>query len=166
MSGPDGAGSLRVRALRSEGRHEEARALAVQLAAAHPQDAELRFEAACVHDYLGLEAEAVPFYVAALGSGTLSAGHRREAFLGLGSTYRTLGRYAEAEATLLQGRTEFPQARELEVFLAMTLHNRGQGKAAVELLLRIVAATSSDPDIQAYRRAIELYAEDVERVWR
>ena len=165
MSGPGSSGSLRIRALRGESRHEEAQALAVQLAAADPQDAELQFEAACVHDYLGLEAAAVPYYVAALKCGQLGAALRREALLGLGSTYRTLGRYAEAEATLRQGRAEFPEARELQVFLAMAMHNLGKGKDAVELLLRIVAATSSDPDIQTYRRAIQLYAEDVDKVW-
>ena len=105
-----------------------------------------------------MEAQAVPFYLAALKGEKLTADHRREALLGLGSTYRTLGRHAEAEQTLLQGLAEFPEARELEVFLAMTLHNFGQGKRAVELLLGIVAATSSDPGIQAYCRAIELYA--------
>lgn len=165
MSGLDSIGARRIRALRGEGRHEEAQRLAVQLAAADPSDAPLQFEAACVHDYLGMEAQAVPFYLAALKSENLGADHRREALLGLGSTYRTLGRYAEARQTLLQGLAEFPEARELEVFLAMTLHNLGQGKRAVELLLGVVAATSSDPGIQSYRRAIELYAQDVDKAW-
>jgi hypothetical protein len=55
-----------VRALRRAGKHEEACSLAVSLAAASPEDAELQYEAACVHDYLGREAQAVPFYLAAL----------------------------------------------------------------------------------------------------
>ena len=42
----------------------------------------------------------------------LGAALPREALVGLGSTYRTLGRHAEAEATLQQGRAEFPEARE------------------------------------------------------
>jgi thioredoxin-like negative regulator of GroEL len=53
----------------------------------------------------------------------------------------------------------------MKVFLAMTLHNLGQSKAAVECLLTVLAKTSSDNDIQAYRRAILFYAEDIERIW-
>jgi hypothetical protein len=47
----------------------------------------------------------------------------------------------------------------------MTLHNLGQSKAAFERLLTVLAETSSDRDIQAYRRAIVFYAQDIERVW-
>jgi hypothetical protein len=47
----------------------------------------------------------------------------------------------------------------------MTLHNLGQSTAAVECLLTLLANTSSDNDIQAYRRAILFYAEDIERIW-
>jgi hypothetical protein len=64
-----------VLALRREGKHEEARARALALLQSAPGDAELQFETACVHDYLGLEAEAVPFYHAAL-AGDLSSAHR------------------------------------------------------------------------------------------
>ena len=153
-----------VRALRRAGRHDEAHAIAVQLAAQAPHDAQLQFQTACVCDYLGREADAVPYYVAAL-RGELAPADRRSAYLGLGSTYRTLGRYAEARATLLAGLQQFPDAREIQAFLAMALHNTGDSKQAVELLLKLLTATSSDPAIQDYRRAIELYAEDLDRTW-
>ena len=153
-----------VRALRRSGQHDEAHAVAVQLAAQAPHDAQVQFETACTCDYLGLEADAVPYYQAAL-RGTLSPDDRQSALLGLGSTYRTLGRYADAEATLLQGVREFPDGNAIKVFLAMALHNNGRSKQAVELLLKLLAATSGDAAIQDYRRAIELYAEDVDRTW-
>jgi hypothetical protein len=35
----------------------------------------------------------------------------------------------------------------------------------VELLLRLVAATSADPEVRAYGGAIEFYAQDVDRTW-
>lgn len=136
----------------------------VQLAALSPSDAELQFEAACVHDFLGEEATAVPYYLAAI-SGDLTEEHLRSAYLGLGSTYRTLGRYAEAEATLRQGLERFPQANEIKVFLAMVLHNLGRSKAAVESLLVVLAETSADSRVQAYRQAIVFYAQDIERAW-
>jgi hypothetical protein len=47
----------------------------------------------------------------------------------------------------------------------MVLHNRGRSKAAVELLLTLLAETSADDGIRAYRRAIAAYAEDVDRRW-
>lgn len=156
--------TFQIRRLRREGKHEEARQLAVALVTTNPDDAGLQFEAASVHDFLGLEAEAVSYYRAAL-AGDLDTEHRRQALLGLGSTYRTLGRYREAEEVLLKGSSEFPDGNEFNVFLAMTLHNLGNSKGAVELLLRVVASTSSDPNIQQYRRAIEFYAADVERAW-
>ena len=153
-----------VLSLRRAGQHEEARSLAVSLAAQFPDDAELQYQAACVHDFLGREAQAVPFYLAALSS-ELSAAHRRSAYLGLGSTYRTLGRYAEAERTLREGLAHFSDAAELKAFLAMALHNLGRSKQAVELLLTVLAQSSADAQVQSYREAILFYAQDIERSW-
>lgn len=153
-----------ARELRLKGAHAEARDLLVQLVARNPDDAELQYETACVHDFLGEEASAVAYYVAAL-HGKLSDDHLRGAYLGLGSTYRSLGRYPEAEAILRQGLDRFPEANEIKVFLAMVLHNLGQSKAAVECLLTVIAETSSDKEVREYRRAIALYAQDVDRIW-
>jgi tetratricopeptide (TPR) repeat protein len=150
--------------LRANGKHAEAKDLLVALAAKSPDDAELQYEAACVHDFLGEEVSAVTYYRAAL-RGQLAEGHLRGAYLGLGSTYRALGRYGEAEVTLRQGLERFPEANEMKVFLAMTLHNLGQSKAAVECLLTMLAQTSNDKSIQAYGRAIAFYAQDIERRW-
>jgi tetratricopeptide (TPR) repeat protein len=155
---------IAARELRAVGKHAEAKDLLVALAAQNPNDAELQYETACVHDFLGEEASAVTYYRAAL-LGRLSLEHLRGAYLGLGSTYRTLGQYGEAEVILRQGLERFPEANEMKVFLAMTLYNLGQSKAAVECLLTVLAQTSRDDDIQAYRRAILFYAEDIERIW-
>jgi tetratricopeptide (TPR) repeat protein len=108
--------------------------LAVHLAAASPKDAELQYEAACVHDFLGREAHAVPFYLAAL-SGDLPHEQQRSAYLGLGSTYRALGQYAAAERTLREGLARFEDAAELKTFLAMTLHNLGRSKEGANCCL-------------------------------
>jgi thioredoxin-like negative regulator of GroEL len=153
-----------ARELRAAGRHDEARLLLVALAAAAPGDAEVQYEAACVHDFLGLEAQAVPYYLAAL-AGTLPDEHLRSAYTGLGSTYRTLGRHAEAEQVLLRGLQRFPDAAEMRVFLAMTQHNLGRSKPAIESLLKLLAETSADPGIRAYAGAIAFYADDVDRIW-
>jgi tetratricopeptide (TPR) repeat protein len=154
----------RVREARRSGNLESARQLALVLVVEHPLDAELQYQAACVHDQLGREAEAVPFYEAALALG-LPDEPLRGAYLGLGSTFRTLGQYRQAESTLRAGLARFPDAAELKTFLAMTLHNLGQSRQAVELLLTVVADTSADAHVAAYREAIRFYARDIERTW-
>lgn len=153
-----------ARDLRASGRHEEARTLLAALAVAAPHDAELQYETACVHDFLGLESQAIPYYLAAL-AGELPDHLRRSAYTGLGSTYRTLGRYADAEQVLQEGLRRYPTAAEIRVFMAMVQHNLGRSKVAVESLLGLLAQTSNDPEIRAYATAIEFYAQDVERVW-
>ena len=107
----------------------------------------------------------MPAYERALALG-LAGGERRGALLGLGSTYRTLGDYERAVATLELGLAEHgDDGREFAVFLAMALHNRGEHGRAMELALRVIAETSADPNVARYTRAIALYAGDLDRVW-
>src|SRR5947207_15317744 len=113
---------------------EEARTLLLDLAAAYPDDAEITFQTAVVHDNLGLERESIPFYLQALAQG-LSGPDLQRAYLGLGSTYRGLGDYPQAEETLRRGVREFPDNRALQIFLAMALYNTQNYKEAIELLL-------------------------------
>ncbi|RII09395.1 bacteriophage N4 receptor, outer membrane subunit [Streptomyces sp. YIM 130001] len=148
--------------LRESGRREEARTLLVDLAARHPGDAEVAHQAAWVHDVLGLEAEAVPYYLAAVEADGLEPGERCEALLGLGSTYRVLGKYPEAVATLRAAVEEFPGHGGLKTFLSMALYNAGHHHEAMQLLLALLASTSDDANITAYRAAIEAYAEDLD----
>jgi tetratricopeptide (TPR) repeat protein len=147
---------------RQQGQAEEARALLLELSQRYPGDAEVAYQTAWAHDTLGLEAEAVPFYERSLAVGELSATDRAGAFLGLGSTYRALGRYTESTATLRRGCAEFPDDRALDVFLAMTLYNLGEARESCSLLLKLLAATSADEQVRRYRRAIEFYADDLD----
>lgn len=148
--------------LREQGQLQQARAALLDLAAEHPGDAQVAYQTAWVHDALGLEAEAVPFYERCLAGGGLPAQDRRGAFLGLGSTLRVLGAHERAVDTLRTGLTEFPGDGALETFLAMALYNTGHHHEAVQLLLRLLAATSGDPGVQRYRRAVEHYAQDLD----
>ncbi len=153
-----------IRALRAQGQHEAARTELLLLASAHPTDPAVQYATACVHDFLGYERAAVPFYRAAIEHG-LSGADLRGAYLGLGSTYRALGEYAAAQSTLLAGLALFPDAPELRVFLALTSYNLGAHAAAVAALLHLLADTSADPDIQSYARAIHFYAEHLDERW-
>ncbi|MFJ3611827.1 tetratricopeptide repeat protein [Streptomyces hydrogenans] len=151
-------------ALRSGGGKEEARERLVALAARLPGDAEVAYQTAWAHDVLGLEAEAVPYYETALAGDGLTADDRRGALLGLGSTYRTLGRYEDAVTLLERAAAEFPEDGGLSAFLAMALYNTGRHHDSVRLLLKLLAATSEDPSVREYRAAIEHYARDLDAI--
>ena len=59
----------------------------------------------------------------------------------------------------------FPDAVEFKVFRAMTCYNLGRNKEGMETLLGILATTTTDPALLPYRRAMALYAEDLDRRW-
>ena len=145
--------------LREAGERDEARELLVALAARHPEDAGVAYQAAWVHDALGLEAEAVPFCVRALAGDGLSAEDWLGAFLGLGSTYRVLGRVAESLETFGRGLAEFPGDAGLRTFNAMALYNAGRAREAVSKLLAVVAESDR---AGGYARAISYYAENLD----
>ena len=122
--------------LREEGRAkqdetilEEAHKLLLELSADYPDDAEITFQTAVVHDNLGLEHESIPYYLRALDQG-LTGPDLERCLLGLGSTYRGLGEYEKAVATLRRGVQEFPHNRALQTFLAMALYNSQQYREA------------------------------------
>lgn len=150
--------------LRQAGKTEQAREAWISLSAAHPQEAQVQYGTACIHDSMGLESQAVPYYLAAIDLG-LAPDDLRGAYLGLGSTYRTLGQFEASKQIFERAMVAFPDAQELRVFLAMTLYNLNEHHAAMSVLLEVVADTSADSDIQSYQRAIRLYAQDLDRQW-
>lgn len=154
----------RAIALRKEGKHPEARSLLLELAGRCP-DGCVQYQAAWVHDAMGHEEAAVPFYQRAIESGELDGEELEGAMIGLGSTYRCLGRYSEAVHLLEPAVRMFPQSRALQVFLAMVYHNVGRYEESAEVLLRNLAETTSDPGILRYRRAILHYAPCLREVW-
>ena len=96
----------------------------------------------------------------------VAAGHFRSgAMLGLGSTYRSLGEYEKALAYLQKGAARFPDSNEFHVFMAMTLYNLGRHPEAMELLLRVIATTTSDEWIKRYQRALLFYADKLDQTW-
>jgi len=150
---------------------EEARTHLLELVAAYPDDAEVNFQAAVVHDNLGLERESIPFYVQTLAQGLTGLDtatklmKRERAFLGLGSTYRGLGEYQQAEETLRRGVREFPHNRALQTFLAMALYNTQHYKEAMELVLTNLLETTSDEKLQYFKRGLLYYALHLDETW-
>ncbi|HBL7240642.1 TPA: tetratricopeptide repeat protein [Serratia liquefaciens] len=155
--------TLTIEQLKELGRYQDATELAQQQLLQQPEDAVLHYQLASLYDVQGFEQQAIPCYQAALAR-NLPAPQRQEAWLGLGSTYRALGLYQQSLATFDQGLAEFPEAKEITLFRAMTLYNLGETKQAVADLLVLLAETSSHSDISSYQRAIRQYAADLDRI--
>lgn len=151
-------------AARESGRLEEAREALLALVAEFPDDPAVNLHCAWAHDRLGLETEAAPFYERAIELG-LAGKDLNDALLGLGSTYRAVGRYEEALRTLGLGVAEFPNDQGMKIFHAMALYNNGLAKQACEALLTVLATTTQEDGIARYQRAIAEYAVDLDRSW-
>src|SRR4030095_9440033 len=99
--------------LRETEKHEEARQLLLELHNEFPNDPQANYQCAWIHDLLGLEREAIPFYEKAIQEG-LSGDDLKSALLGLGSTYRCIGEYRKSIDTFQQGLTLFPNSLEFK----------------------------------------------------
>ncbi len=143
--------------LREAGELEEARDVLLKLLERNPEDPAVNYQCAWVHDRMGLEREAIPLYERAIERG-LSGGDLEGAILSLGSSYRAVGNPAKAAEVLRGGVARFPHNRAMQVFLAMALHDLDEHAQAMEILLRNLAETSSDPEISAYKEALSYYA--------
>lgn len=118
------------------------------------------FEWAGVHDFLGLEAQAVPLYQEALAAG-LSGPRRAEAVVQLASSLRSLGDPGAAVELLSAG----PGAPELgapelgaapDAFLALALFDAGRPGEALRVALRALA-----PTLPQYGRSVQAYADEL-----
>lgn len=70
---------------------------------------------------------------------------------------RALGEYQKSLAAFDDGLNEFPQAKAITLFRAMTLYNLSETKQAVTDLL-------IHTQISNYQRAIQQYAADLDRI--
>ena len=154
--------------LRESENYEEARGLLLALHAEFPNDPQVNYgrklPCAWIHDLLGLEREAIPFYEKAIQTG-LSGDDLKSALLGLGSTYRCIGEYQTSIDTFQRAQVLFPDSHEFNVFLGMAYYNIGEYSKAMELLLGSLADTSSDEGIIRYRRAIRFYSDKLNQIW-
>jgi tetratricopeptide (TPR) repeat protein len=110
------------------------------------------------------EKEAVPFYLKALHLG-IKGKDRQETFLGLASTYRSLGQYDESKHTFLRGISEFPDYRPFYVFLALTEFNLNNPESSIKLLLDQLTQTTCDHEIKIYQKALNFYSTRLNEVF-
>lgn len=149
--------------LRESGEVKEANLILVELAKESPNNAIINYQCAWSFDVLGMEKEAVPFYEKAIELG-LPEKDLKEAYLGLGSTYRTIGHYEKSKELLKEGISKYG-INSLKVFLAMTLYNLGEHTEAMRILLKIIAETSADESILDFKKAIVFYSDKLDELW-
>ena len=150
--------------LRKENNLLQSNQIFIKLAKDNPLNAYIQYQCAWSYDRLGEEAKAVPYYEKAIQGG-LAEEDLQSAYLGLGSTFRALGEYEKSKAVLTKAIELFPNNEALRVFYAMTLYNLNEQQSAMELLLKCIVNTSSDAEVQKYKRAIEFYADKLDETW-
>ncbi|WP_019152592.1 tetratricopeptide repeat protein [Robertmurraya massiliosenegalensis] len=155
---------LKAIKLRENGFYEQCYQEMTELAKNFPDDPEILYQCAWSCDSLGKEAEAIPYYESAIKLG-LSGKELEGAYLGLGSTFRTLGNYVQSKAVLEVGMNLFPQNQALKVFYTMTLYNLNEHDKAMETLLSCLMENTANEDILAYKNAIQFYANKLDQIW-
>ena len=119
----------------------------------YPNVAEINYQLAWTCDVLDRGAEALPYYEKAVALG-LPKNELAGALLGLGSTLRHLGQLERSLSVLQSAKLQFPENREFDAFLALTLRAGGRHDEALRLALETLCETSEDLGIRAYQRAI------------
>lgn len=113
---------------------------------------------------MGQEERAIPFYEKSIKLG-LDKIYLEEAYLVLGSIYRVTGDYQKSFELLKIDIQEFPQNNALLTFYSMTLYNLGRIEEAMEILLQLLATTSTDTNIQDFSKAILFYYDKLNQTW-
>lgn len=150
--------------LRKEGNLRESNEILINLADEYPDNSTINYQCACSFDVMGLEKQAVPYYEKSILIG-LPDKDIQGAFLGLGSTYRTLGQYEKSKEVFEKGLAKFTDYKAMKVFYAMILYNLNVHSKAMEILLTNLAETSSDENIKGYKKAIQFYSDKLDEIW-
>lgn len=91
---------------------------------------------------------------------------REGAFLGLGSTYRSLGEYDKSNEVFTKAVSEFPNNNALKTFQALTLYNLKRPADSVGMLIEILLTTTSDKKILSYEKALRFYSDKLDETWK
>ncbi|WP_020062394.1 tetratricopeptide repeat protein [Bacillus sp. 123MFChir2] len=147
--------------LRNENKFAQSREILLSLTN-FTQNPEILYQCACTHDAMGMETEAVPYYEKAIELG-LEGESLRGAYIGLGSTYRCIGEYEKAIATLEEGIKLYPDDDAMKVFLSIAKYNVQSHEDAMKLLLDVVVKTEG---VKNYERAITFYKGHLNEIFK
>ncbi|ADK05510.1 TPA: tetratricopeptide repeat protein [Bacillus cereus biovar anthracis] len=126
------------------------------------RDAEVLYQCAWIHDVMGLETEAMPYYEQAIANGP-EGESLCGAYIGLGSTYRCIGEYDKAITVLETGLQQFPDNDVMKVFLSLAKYNVNDYESAMKLLLETVVKVE---EVKEFERAISFYKDHLNEVYK
>ena len=147
--------------LRNDKKYAQSREILIGLTH-FTRDAEVIYQCAWIHDLMGLETEAVPYYEQAIANG-LEGESLCGAYIGLGSTYRCIGEYDKAITILEAGIQKFPENDAMKVFLSLAKYNVNDHESAMKLLLETVVKVDT---VKEFERAISFYKEHLNEVFK
>ncbi|AXK18842.1 MULTISPECIES: tetratricopeptide repeat protein [Bacillus] len=147
--------------LRNEKKYAQSREILIGLTN-FTKDAEVLYQCAWIHDVMGLETEAVPYYEQAIAHG-LDGESLCGAYIGLGSTYRCIGEYEKAIVVLEAGVKKFPENDPMRVFLSLAKYNVNEHESAMKLLLETVVKVD---EVKEFERAISFYKDHLNEVFK
>lgn len=150
--------------LRKEGNVLEALEIFKTLSVNQPSNGDVLYQIAWCMDLLEREKEAAPYYEKAIKLG-LNEVDLKGAYLGLGSTYRTIGEYEKALTLFNKALAVFPENNEYKVFRAMVNYNLNKHEEAMKDLLILIAETTNDANILEYKNAIKFYSDKLNQQW-
>ncbi|MCU0096243.1 tetratricopeptide repeat protein [Bacillus sp. OR9] len=126
------------------------------------RDAEVLYQCAWIHDVMGLETEAMPYYEQAIANG-LEGESLCSAYIYFGSTYRCIGEYDKAITVLETGLQQFPDNDVMKVFLSLAKYNVNDHESAMKLLLETVVKVE---EVKEFERAISFYKDHLNEVFK
>lgn len=137
---------------------DELRAV-MEVADAHPNDAQAQIAAAWANDSYGSETDAMQYYDAAWAAG-VPAENRCRFMVGYGSTLRNNNRLDESIAIHRQAIAEYPTFAAHHAFLALALNRAGSSdEAMAEALTALVDAGGENLD--GYDRSLRYYRDSL-----
>ena len=150
--------------MRESGNAEQALVFFKQLLETDQMNPDIYYQIAWCLDVLEHEKEAIGYYEKAIETG-INSKDLIDVYLGLGSTYRTIGEYKKSLDLFNLAIERFPDNNEYRVFRAMANYNLGNYDESMKELLEIIAETTSDENIQQYSKAIVFYSDKLDKLW-
>jgi len=123
----------------------------------YPGEALIPYQIARTLELLAQDKKALPFYAQALELG-LKGELRKQVLIGLGSAYRLEKKLDQSLELLERAREEFPDSKEIDLFLALTFYARKEYQKSTSLLLEHIAQTTTEPNVLSYQEALQFFA--------
>ena len=144
-------------ALRTTNKLEDAEKIFNNLSTKYPKNANIQYHFAWLCDIMDREFEAVKLYEKSIRLG-LKGANLKGCLLGLGSSYRNIGKLKQSLKVLESAEEQFPECFEFKIFRSMTLFDQGEYNKAFQILLDTITKINKNKGVENYKKAIEYYA--------